>query len=136
MYVSMALDGTIYTTDISRGPGSERIGVARLVDGQYRALQILGPPVNSGSRDMYPFVAPDGRYLVFVSERDARNSGGSLFVSFRQPDGTWGAPQAINAGMPAGLPAVSPDGKYLFFTAGERGKSDIYWVDASFLRRP
>jgi hypothetical protein len=35
--------------------------------------------------------------------------------------------------MPAGLPVMSPDGKYLFFTAGERGKSDIYWVEAKFL---
>jgi pimeloyl-ACP methyl ester carboxylesterase len=32
------------------------------------------------------------------------------------------------------LPFVSPDGKYLFFTAGERGKSDIYWVEAGFLK--
>jgi Tol biopolymer transport system component len=36
-------------------------------------------------------------------------------------------------GLDAGLPLVSPDGKFLFFTAGERGKSDIYWVDAKIL---
>jgi Tol biopolymer transport system component len=29
----------------------------------------------------------------------------------------------------------SPDGKYLFFTSGERGQGDIYWVDASVLKR-
>jgi len=36
--------------------------------------------------------------------------------------------------MQAGTPAVSPDGKYLFFTAGERGKSDIYWVDGKVFK--
>jgi pimeloyl-ACP methyl ester carboxylesterase len=54
-------------------------------------------------------------------------------VSFRNPDRTWGEPRAIDLGLPAGLPLISPDGKYLFFTAGERGKSDIYWVEARFL---
>jgi hypothetical protein len=44
-----------------------------------------------------------------------------------------GEPRAIDLGLPAGLPFVSPDGRYLFFTAGERGKSDIYWVEARFL---
>ena len=28
---------------------------------------------------------------------------------------------------------VQSDGKYLFFTSGERGRSDIYWVDAKIL---
>lgn len=49
--------------------------------------------------------------------------------------GRWSEPRAIDLGMPAGLPFVSPDGKYLFFTAGERGKSDIYWVEAGFIDR-
>jgi Tol biopolymer transport system component len=132
MYVSMTRDLTIYTTDISQGPGSESIVVARPVGGQYPTLERLGPPVNSGKRDMYPYIAPDERYLVFVSGRVAREGG--LFVSYRQPTGTWSEPRAIDLGMPAGLPTVSPDGKYLFFTAGERGKSDIYWVDAAVLR--
>jgi Tol biopolymer transport system component len=51
-------------------------------------------------------------------------------VVTRCVDGTWTEPRAIDLGMPAGTPAVSPEGKYLFFTAGERGNSDIYWVDA------
>lgn len=57
-----------------------------------------------------------------------------LFVSFRTPEGTWTESRAINLGMQAGTPAVSPDGKYLFFTAGERGKSDIYWVDGKVFK--
>ena len=134
MYVSVTSDGTIYTTDISEGPGREAIAVARLTDGKYTSLERPGPPINVGARDMYPYVAPDESYLIFSSRRGAGGQEG-LFVSFRAADGKWDDPQAIELGMPAGLPLVSPDGKYLFFTAGERGKSDIYWVRAEFLEK-
>ena len=134
MYVSMTLDGTIYTTDISGGPGTEGIAVARQTGGKYRKLERLGPPINTGTTDMYPFVAPDESYLIFTSRRPPTNTrGGGLWIAFKKPDGTWTNPRLIDLGMEAGLPLVSPDGKYLFFTAGERGKSDIYWVEAKFI---
>ena len=133
MYVSSTLDGTIYTTDISGGPGTEGIAVARLVGGKYGRLERLPAPINGGAADMYPYIAPDESYLIFASRRQSPASSSGLFVSFRNPDRTWGEPRGIDLGMPAGLPLVSPDGKYLFFTAGERGKSDIYWIDAGFL---
>jgi Tol biopolymer transport system component len=82
---------------------------------------------------MHPYVAPDGSYLIFASKRPVENITSELFISFKNADGSWGEPKAIDLGMQAGCPMVSPDGKYLFFTAGERGKSDIYWVDASIL---
>ena len=82
---------------------------------------------------MYPFIAPDESYLIFTSRRPPTNTGGGLWISYKQPDGTWSDPRAIDLGMAAGLPQMSPDGKYLFFTAGERGKSDIYWVEAKFI---
>ena len=133
MYVSATLDGTIYTSDISGGPGTEGIAVARLIDGKYEKLERLPAPVNVGAQDMYPYVAPDESYLVFASRRQSPPSSSGLFVSYRNPDRTWGEPRAIDLGLRAGLPLVSPDGKYLFFTAGEQGKSDIYWVEARFL---
>lgn len=134
MCVSVTLDGTLYTSDISGGPGTEGIAAAKLVDGKYKSLDRLPAPVNVGAQDMYPYVAPDESYLIFASRRPSPRSSSGLFVSFRNPDGAWGEPRPIDLGIPAGLPYVSPDGKYLFFTAGERGKSDIYWVEAGFLR--
>ena len=83
---------------------------------------------------MYPCIAPDESYLIFASSRQAQNANSGLFITYRQPDGSWIDPRPINLGMRAGLPVVSPDGEYLFFTAGERGKSDIYWVDARIFR--
>lgn len=135
MCVSVTLDGTIYTSDISGGPGTEGIAVSRLIDGQYGNLERLPGPINVGAQDMYPHIAPDESYLVFASRRKSPPSSSGLYVSFRDPDGTWGEPRAIDLGLEAGLPFVSPDGKYLFFTAGERGKSDIYWVETRFLEK-
>lgn len=133
MYVSMTGDGTIYTSDISGGMGSEQIAVARLVNGAYTKLERLGPPVNVGAGNMYPYISPDETYLVFT-RRGPSPPATSLYVSFKNPDSTWGEPRAIDLGMPAGTPSVSPDGRYLFFSAGERQKGDIYWVSASVLR--
>lgn len=128
MHVSSTANGTIYTTDISAGPGKEGIAVLKPDDGKYTKLERLGPPINGESQTMYPFVAPDESYLIFCSRIPAKEFKTELLVSFRGSDGSWSKPQPIKLGMDAGTPSVSPDGKYLFFTAGERGKSDIYWV--------
>jgi len=135
MYMSVTRSGTVYTTDISGGPGTECIAVARLVGGKYQKLERLGPPINTGARDMYPYVAPDESYLMFNSQRPSETSKSGLFISFRKKDGAWGEPLAVDVGMDAGLPLVSPDGRFLFFTGGERGNGDIYWIDAKVLKR-
>jgi len=133
MYISTTRNGTIYTTSVSGGPGSESIAVAKPVDGRYEKLENLGPPINVGASDMYPFIAPDESYLLFCSRRPVEGIKSELFISFRSKDGTWGEPRAVDVGQRAGLPLVTPDGKFLFFTGGERRKSDIYWVDAKIL---
>jgi Tol biopolymer transport system component len=93
----------------------------------------MGPPVNGATQSMYPFVAPDGSYLVFNSRRPAEKVQSVLVVSFKTPDGGWGEPRVIDLAMEAGTPFVTRDGKFLFFTGGERGKSDIYWVSAEVI---
>ena len=130
MYISMTRDGTIYTTDVSQGMGRESIAVIKSVNGTFQAAELLGPPVNAGLRTIYPFVSPDEAFLIFCRSKTGEQKGEELLVSYRNPDGDWAEPRMIDLGMQAGTPYVSPDGKYLFFTGGERGKSDIYWVDA------
>jgi hypothetical protein len=133
MYVSSTLDGTIYTTDISEGPGKEWLAVIKKVDGKYQQLERLGPPLGGETQNMYPFVAPDESYLIYTSKQPSERIAGTLSISFRKSDGAWSKPQVIDLGMRAALPFVSPDGKYLFFTSGEQGKSDIYWVSAEII---
>jgi len=135
MFISMTKTGTIYAADISGGMAKDRIAVTRLKDGSYEPLEILGAPINAGPINRCPHVAPDESYLIF-ERREKPGGAAFLFISFRSADGTWGEPKAIDLGpLSAGQGIISPDGKYLFFTAGERGKSDIYWVEAAFLRK-
>jgi len=135
MIISMTRTGTIYTGDISAGMANNRIAVTRLKDRAYQPLEVLGASINVGPINNYPHVAPDESYLIF-NRREKPGGPGGLFVSFRAPDGTWGESRLIDLGpLDAGLGMVSPDGKYLFFTAGERRKGDIYWVEATFLRK-
>jgi hypothetical protein len=133
MFVSSTLDGTIYTTDISEGPGKERIAVSKPVDGRYAELKRLGAPINAETQSMYPCIAPDESYIVYISRKLSAEVDQVLTISYKKPDGSWHEPQTVDLGMNAGLPFVSPDGKFLFFTGGERGKSDIYWVSADFI---
>jgi len=136
MYVSATRSGMIYTMDISKGPAGAAIAVMKPAASGYGAPERQGPPVNDGSPSMYPFVSPDESYLIFSRMRPGEAIDQVLFVSYRNADGSWGEPRALDLGMRAGTPCVSPDGKYLFFSGGERGKGDIYWVSAEILRSP
>jgi hypothetical protein len=141
MHFGSTRDGTIYTTDISQGPGSERIAVSRLVNGKYENLERLGPPISGELQTMHPYIAPDESYIVYSSRKPSEKPSFDLLVSFRKRDGGWDEPKKVDVGMSAGLPFVSPDGKYLFFTGTEPGQSkgpgpgvsDIYWVSARII---
>ena len=64
--------------------------------------------------------------------------GADLYVSFRQTDGSWSAPQnmgqRINTSAEEFAPMISADKKYLFFTGSKAGARDIYWVLADVIQ--
>jgi Tol biopolymer transport system component len=77
--------------------------------GHYAEPRIL--PLN-GDKEIYdPFIAPDERYIIFVSE-------GNLYISYRQSDG-WAQGMKlsvlVNNGNSNSDPYVSPDGKMLYY---------------------
>jgi len=125
MYISFTDDGTLYTSGVAhRG-----IAMSRFEDGEFSDYEPLGPPVDTDdAQQVYPFIAPDGSYLIFSEMGGTRGGQSSLLVTFREEDGSWTEPREIPLGMRGGTASVSPDGKYLFFTADRPG--DIYWVDA------
>lgn len=130
MYISFTEDGAIYTTD-ARGGNIVR---SQLVDGEYCGFEYLDVPVNTeDAQQVYPFVSPDGSYLIFNEMGGERGGESGLVVTFRCEDGSWSVPREIPLGMRAGTASVSPDGKYMFFTAG-RPEGDIYWVDAGVFK--
>ncbi|MFC2156570.1 MBL fold metallo-hydrolase [Acidobacteriota bacterium] len=134
MYVSSDNIGTLYMTDISGVAGGGLIRYP-FEDGKYGVPEGLPDSINAPTPVAHGFISPDGNYLIFdASNRpDAQGGEGDFYISFLQPDGTWG--NAINLGEPVNSPAthlcpsLSPDGKYLFYSSCR----DIYWVSIEVL---
>jgi ankyrin repeat protein len=134
---SVADNGTIYFASPREGGfGANDIYCSKLRDGEYEEPKNLGNVINTPDVDHTPFIAPDESYLIFVSRgRTASTRDFQFFISYKNEDGSWKEPialdQKINSLDFALCPAVTPDKKYMFFIA----KGDIYWVDAGFIDR-
>ncbi len=99
--------------------------VANLKGLQWSAPRNLGATVNSVEWDSHPNLSHDGRQLFFASARSGGLGGTDLYVSHWQ-DGTWSAPQNLNApvntsGNEYG-PFLAADGNTLYFASdGHQG---------------
>jgi Tol biopolymer transport system component len=124
VFASTTNDGTMYFTSSRKGAGYE-IFRARLVNGEYREAEDLGPVVNGPNiSSLEAWIAPDESYLLIGSfGREGGYGNSDLFVSF-QRNGVWS--QAVNLGPIVNTPAreysprVSADGKWLYY-ASEMG---------------
>jgi hypothetical protein len=140
VYSSFANDGTLYFTRSSpRG-----IYYAEPEEGEYREAHRLPDEVNYVRDVAHPAIAPDESYLVVDSafEQGGRLLG-SLYVSFRSPDGSWIQAVSLHDALKAteadvyGSPRISPDGKYLFFERYDSAtdRADIYWVSTDVIKK-
>ncbi len=96
----------------------------------------LGNNINTDGKEEAVFIHPDNQTLYFVSDGFPGMGGSDIFMSKRQPDGSWG--KAINLGYPintfaneAGL-IVSPAADKAYFSSnrdGGYGGLDIYSFD-------
>lgn len=137
-YPCITADGSLYfCRDGNWKTG--RIMVARFNNGVYEEPVDLGLPVNNGGA-IHAWISPDESYLLFNSPREGSHTQNDIWVSFRNPDGSWSEPmnagEKINSGADAILcPTVSPDGQYLFFTKlnFKPPKGYVYWVQTDFL---
>lgn len=132
MVLTASADGT-YVFDEREEIGTIRY--SRLIDGVRQAPRAFGKEINSGKWTAHPFVAPDGSYIIWDSERAGGYGDSDLYISFRQQDGSWS--DAVNLGDKINTAVndtggvVSPDGKYLFFNRKiNEEDSDTFWVDS------
>ncbi|TMP31058.1 hypothetical protein [Pseudoalteromonas rubra] len=145
-YTRSATD-TIYFYVLNFDDGSGHLSYSRKINGRYETPVKMSNAVNQGKYIAHPFIAPDESYLMWDAEKDGENTP-DIFISFRQPDGSWG--EAINMGDKINTPLyeqrpkVTPDGKYLFFWRGDvKTKQDgsryvvgsPYWVDAHVIEQ-
>jgi ankyrin repeat protein len=112
--------------------GLQDIYLARFSGGKYEKPVNVGRPVNSPAGENSPFIAPDGRFLVFEREYD-------LWVSFRGARDQWSEPINLGPGVNSPdveiCPVVTADGEYLFFLSQRDGESHAYWVRADVIEK-
>lgn len=121
---SLSADGRFlyFSTERKGGQGGKDIWVSqRQANGKWGEPQNLGKPVNTPGEEQAPFIHADGQTLYFMSNGLPGMGGFDLYLSRRQPDGTWGEPQ--NLGFPIntegneGALSISLDGKTAFFAS-------------------
>ena len=118
------------------------IYLLRFEKGQYNPPEKLSDAVNSDSLDYGTYIDPDERFLIFASRRQGNYGETDLYISYKNPDGTWkpatNTGAAINSIYGATYPLISPDGKYLFFNSwkSEDLGYNPYWIKADFIYTP
>ena len=111
------------------------IYMAEFENGKYRKPERLGNTINTEAWEQFPYIFPDGSYLIFV--RQTGSNGYDIFISFRKKNGKWGKAvnigESINAPYDELWPNVTPDGKYLFYMGRRNSESGIFWVRTEFI---
>jgi Tol biopolymer transport system component len=141
---SQTTNGTAYVeSDRPGGMGSVNVWQVRpRQPGQQWQAETLGPLINSGNYNADPFISPDGKYLIYSSDRAGGCGGADLFVTFPNGHGGWTAPVNLNQYSP-GIntdaieygPSLSPDQRYLFFVRlnYKIEQCDVCWVENPFI---
>lgn len=136
-YISFTRSGTMYFSSNVRGESRNDFDIyySPYVDESFQEPVPLGRTVNTASYEADVFVDPDESYIIFCASRKEGIGQGDLYISFKNPDGSWTTSQnmgaLINTEGHELCPFVNSDGKYLFYTSNE----DIYWVDAKIIAR-
>ena len=77
--------------------------------------------INSKDNEDHASFSPDGNRIYFSSERRGGEGGLDIYYSDRQPDGQWGEPVNMGAGINTGLDETSaylvPNGKRFIFAS-------------------
>ena len=116
------------------GYGGSDIYVShRMINGRWGIPQNLGPTINTVGDEGTPFIHADNQSMYFTSNGHPGYGGDDLFISRRNPDGSWGKPE--NLGYPIntieneGSLVISADGKTAYYAsdrADSRGGLDLY----------
>jgi Tol biopolymer transport system component len=121
---TVARDGTLYFfSDRNGGADKNAIYKSQLVYGHYQGPSLLPYAINRGPSDTSPFIAPDGRTLLFYSTREGGFGKADLYVSHER-HGKWTASgnlgTAVNSADSEYNPVLSRDGRWLYF--GRNGR--------------
>lgn len=98
-------------------------------NGSWGAPLVVNPPVNSKYEDNAPYLAYGDSALFFSSMRPGGYGGYDLYVTFRQPDSSWGTVYnlgpSINTSADERSITIAPDRRTMFFTSDRKGKGAV-----------
>ena len=135
--ISLAANNNIYLSSWRKGgDGRRNIWVVPFVGNTWPRAEHVD--LNHPAADMG--IAPDESFMVFNSIKAGGLGGADLYLTLRQPDGTWTVPKNLGARVNSIYndfgAHITADKKYLFFTRANgwwenpsRDTSDIYWVE-------
>ncbi len=135
---SISADGKfIVFTGCNRkdGYGNCDLYYSEVRDGRWTPPANIGTPINSRAWESQPSISSDGKSLYFTSNRKGGQGGKDIWVSHRQSDGKWGAPQ--NLGQPINSPDndespfIHQDNQTLYFMSDGHlgmGESDLFFA--------
>lgn len=130
-----------------RGPaerGLEETANARALMVAPKTFKIsnAGPVINSDHPEFSPVISVDGNALFFTSRRIRPDSSNrseidpkaglpyeNIYVSYKDRNGTWQAPEVLNINPPSGHLAsvnVSADGQTLIIYRDDQGDGNLY----------
>jgi Tol biopolymer transport system component len=116
---SIAADGSLYFMQPTGKSTKFHLFRAQYRNGSYETPVQLSFSTDDAVGDFDPAVAADESFVVFSSGR-APATTTSLFVAFRNADGSWSAPQymgdSVNSGAPNIEARLSPDDHTLYFS--------------------
>lgn len=135
---NISQDGTmlVFTgCNMEDGAGSCDLYVSYLNKNGWGQRINIGENINTEYWESQPSLSPDKRSLYFTA-RDPSGFGGSdLFVSYLQPNGQWGKPYNLGAGINTSgdesCPFMHADNQTLYFTSNSHpgyGGTDLFFV--------
>ena len=114
LHISADGQEMVFGSSRSGGYGQSDLWVSRLTPDGWGEPVNLGLAVNTAADESRPFLSSDGQELWFTGQSTKNRPGPAVFLSLRQPDGTWGAAVEVISTF-AGEPTLSGDGKTLYF---------------------
>ena len=133
---TVATNGNLYFS-ANNDKENKDIYISEFTNGKYANPVCLSDSINTSNSEGCPFIAPDERYLIY--DRHGGEIGfADLFISFRNPDGSWrkaiNMGRVVNSGGNDTCPFLTYDQEYLFFIRNDsRGALRIFWVDAKII---
>ena len=138
--VSITADGNeLYYSIIRKEHGYANSDIYRVrrIDGRWQQPEALGPQVN-GERtwESQPTVSPDGRTLLFASNRKGGHGGIDIWRCHRLPNGDWSRAEnlgnTVNTEGNEKMPFLAADGHTLYFLSNgwqSFGGYDIFFCN-------